>query len=754
MGAPATCRCPIPTNWWSLPNTRLIPARATCLPAGPPISTWTQALTSFEALGAFQTASVNISRDSAQPERLEAAFVTSNTFTLLQIGAARGRVFAAADLQPGAPDVAVISYSLWRGRFGGDDAIVGRTIRLDGRPRTVIGVMPPRFGFPINTRVWLPLDPSPAGSTGPGDDLRVFGRLRRGVSADAARRELQTTIGGLAASNPEIYHDRRAQVLPFTEMETPADIRRTLELLVALVSLVLLVACANVANLLLARAAARSRETAIQVALGASRARLVSERLVEAVVLAAVAGVAGLLLAHAGLKFFAAASSGVLDAFWVDFRVDPTVVAFATLIGLAAAVAAGLVPALRASAAGIGALMKDQSTSIAGLRIGRLGRWLVVAQLALACGLLGVTATFTRASAALRAVDIPFPARQILTAQLSVRQSVLDSVSERNTLVRRLHETLAASPDVTASALVSVLPGRGAGHWTIALPDSATAGDHPLAGVTMVTPEFFDLAEAGAVRGRLFTWQDDDRAAPVTVVNQSFARRFFADGDPLGRRVRLGTRDLTIVGVVRDLLMQDVEDLDGTGLYVPLLQARPYAVRVMARTVGAPRDSVGALRRAVAEVDPDLPILEAATLYDAIYADKGVLDAVAVLFLCFGLGAVFLALIGLYAVLSFVVTQRTREFGVRMALGATRGDIVRLVLRRGSVELAWGLTIGMLIAFGLSKVLAASMERLPPGGPSVFVAILLTVSIGASLAMWWPMRRAAGLAPADALRVD
>jgi putative ABC transport system permease protein len=269
----------------------------------------------------------------------------------------------------------------------------------------------------------------------------------------------------------------------------------------------------------------------------------------------------------------------------------------------------------------------------------------------------------------------------------------------------------------------------------------------------MVTPEFFDLANARAVTGRLFTWQDDERAPLVTVVNQSFARRFLAGVAPLGRRVRLGTRELTIVGVVRDLLIQDVEDSDGSGFYLPLLQARPYTVRVMSRTVGAPMDTVDALHRTVADADPDLPLLEIATLYDAIYTDKSVLDALAILFMCFGLGAVFLALIGLYAVLSFVVTQQTREFGVRMALGASAGDIVRLVLKRGGMELAWGLSLGLVLAFVLSRVLAAAIERIPPAGPMVFAAIG-TVVTGGLLALWRPLRQAVRLEPAQALRAE
>ena len=712
---------------------------------------WAQTLTSLEGLGAFEQLSVNISRDHAHPERLSATAITPNSFALLQVMAARGRLFTDADTAAEHSNVVVIADSLWRSRFAGDESILGRVLWIDGQPRTVIGVMPPRFGFPINAQLWLPVQVSPTeGAAGGGQEFRVFGRLREGVSIDAAQRELDVAMSGLASSAPEVYRERRARVLPFTELETPADIRWTLRLLVAVVSLVLLVACANVANLLLARAAARSRETAIQTALGASRARLVTQQLAESVLLAGVAAIMALGIAHGGLKFFEAASREILTAFWVDLRIDPTVVAFATLMGLAAAAAAGLVPALRASAADVSELLKDPLT-LSGLRMGKLGRWLVVAQIALACGLLVVTATFSRASAVLRAVDIPFPAHQILTAQLSVTQDVLNSQPARNQLFARLRDALDSSREFPVSALVSVFPGRGSGRWTFSMPGAATT-QRLTTGVMIVTPEFFDLAEARAVSGRLFSWQDDERALLVAVVNQSFARRFLGNTDPLGQRVALGPRELTIVGVVRDLLIQDIEDLDGSGLYVPMLQARPFAVRVMARTAGSPLSSVPVLRRAVEGVDPDLPILEPASLYEAIYADKRILDALAILFMCFGLGAVFLALIGMYAVLSFVVTQQRREFGVRMALGATRRDIVTMVVKRGSRELAWGLGIGLVIAFVLSRVLASSLDRIPPADPLTFVAISATVLVGAALSLWRPVRQAVRLDPARALR--
>jgi putative ABC transport system permease protein len=278
--------------------------------------------------------------------------------------------------------------------------------------------------------------------------------------------------------------------------------------------------------------------------------------------------------------------------------------------------------------------------------------------------------------------------------------------------------------------------------------------DQPTAGVAMVTPEFFDLAAARARHGRLLTWHDDGRAEMVAVVNDSFVRKFSPNREVVGRRIRIDALEFGVVGVVRDLLMQDVQDRDGSGVYLSMLQVRPFVVRTMTAAAGAPLAALPAFRAAIQGVDPDLPVLEGASLYDAIYADKQVLDTMAGLFLAFGAGTIFLAVTGLFALLSFTVTARTREFGVRMALGATSRDLTRLVLGHGARELAWGLGIGLLIAVVISRALAASLENVPAAGLDAFAAIVLTVSAGAGLALWNPLRRVVKLSAIKAIRDD
>jgi len=715
-----------------------------------------ESLTQFDGLGAFRMESVNAGSDSGPAERLEAASVTTNTFDLLGVAPERGRAFGLVDGLSGAPPVMLISHELWRSRFNLDPAAVGSVVRIDGGPRTIVGVMPAGFGFPVRSKVWLPLEVDAVTPPTAASALQMFGRLAHGASLDRASREMAAAVGRLSPPFPQSPDARTASVVPFLEIETPREVLLGLRLLVGIVSLVLLVACANVANLLLARAAARSRDFAIRTALGGSRARLLIAQLTESALVAMLAAMLGIGLASVGLRFFASASANVLDAFWMDFRVDPVVAGFAGLLGFVAAAASGLIPALRATARGVIGVLANEAASTSGLRVGRLGRGLVAAQIALACGALVLTTTFVMAAASLRAVEIPFPVDRVLTAQLAAGGDVLQSNESRARLLANLRDRLMATPEISRAAFVSVFPGRGAGGWPVAFEDTAAnaASGVPRTSMMAVTPEFFDLAAASARRGRLLTWQDDGRAPFVAVVNESFVARHSPTRDPLGRRLRLGTREFTIVGVVPDLLMQDIEETDGAGFYVSMLQYPPFAIRVLAETAGPALDAAPALRQAVAAVDRDLPVIEVATLREAIFADKRILDALATLFLVFGAGAIFLAGLSLHAVLSFVIAQRRRELGIRLALGASARDMAGLILRRGGMEVAWGLGLGLLAAFGLSRAIAATLERAPEAGPAALAAIAGVVAVGAALAAWRPLSRILRLDPVAALRQD
>jgi putative ABC transport system permease protein len=417
---------------------------------------------------------------------------------------------------------------------------------------------------------------------------------------------------------------------------------------------------------------------------------------------------------------------------------------------------AGILPGLRASAANVAELLKDAGGST-GLRMGRLARSLVVVEVALATGFLILTMTFTQTAVALRAVPMPFAADELFTGQIGLSQETMGSADARGRLALDLTARLEALPGVSGAALVSVLPGRGAGSWVFSLDAPATTPTPvpTTTGFAMVTPGFFDVLGARVLRGRGLEWRDTPDAAPVVVVNESWVRRHSADRDPLGRRVWLGERMFEVVGVVPDLQMQDPEDRVGDGMYASLLQVRPYAVRLLLRTGGGdPLALTPTVRDAIEAVDPDLPLFEVATLSEAIYADKKVLEAFGALFLVFGAGALFLTTVGLYGVVSFAVSRRAREIGVRVALGARPRDVVRLVLRQGATLVALGTAIGLLIAFGLSQALASVMEVAEPAGWLTYLGIVVALGGTALVGLLRPVRRALALEPMTALRLE
>ncbi len=737
--------------------TRTVPATGQDLAPGAfDFHAWARGQRSFEGLAAIQEQSVNLGGDARRPERRTAGIVSPATFALVGASPTLGRVLQEDDARPGAPAVVLLGHGLWRERFDADPGIIGREIRVEGAPRTVVGVMPPRFGFPVRSALWLPLEIEPnAAPSRQASGLVVFGRLRDGVPLDQARVELATIAAGIARDHPTTHADLSARVMPFVEVELAPNTAAVLTLMLACVSLVLLIACANVANLLLARAAMRSRELAVRAALGATRGQLVALHVTEAMALAAVGGVLGFLLARLAVPAFAGATGDILDAFWIDFRVDGTVALFATVAVGAAGLMSGLLPGLRASRANVADMLRDAAATATGIRIGRLARSLVLAEVALATGLMIMTMTLTRTAVALRATDFPFDAGTIHTAQLALTEQVLGDPAARAAFARDLGARVAGIPGVEAHGLASVLPGRGAGNWSFSLDAPRAEGDRspmPLAGLVIVTPGFFDALGATPRAGRLLVEGDRAGAPEVAVVNETWVRRYSADRDPLGRRLFIGGRTLEVVGVVSDLHLQDPGEPEAAGIFASMSQLRPFAVRLLARTSGDPMAITESVRDAVEAVDPDLPVFESATLQDAIFADKRVLDAFATIFFVAGLGALFLTMLGVYGIVAFAVASRTREIGVRVALGATRGAVVRLVARQAGRVIAIGIAIGLLLAFGISQALSAATDFIQPAAPGTYALIAAALLATAAVALVRPVWRALSLDPVTALR--
>jgi len=718
---------------------------------------WTAQQTSFAGLAAFTTLPFNLSGQGERPERIPGSAVTPNAFPLLGEQPVLGRGFREDDAAPGAPPVIVIGYDLWQRRFSGSRAILDGTLRINGEPHTVVGVMPAGFGFPVNASAWIPLRLPVGPAPGDGDAIAVFGRLLPDATLDRAAAELATIGRGLAGWYPTTHGELSIRAFPFAEMEMPRALAAVLHLMVGATSFVLLIACANVANLLLARAATRTRDAAIRIAIGASRHRIIGQHLAESFVLAAIGAVIGLGIAHVAVRFFDIATANIIEAFWMEFRVDGIVVVFTMMLTVLAAVAAGVTPAIRASDADVVATLKDHGPGASSFRLGKLSSALVVGEVALSCGLLIMTAMLVQTALRLRTVALAFDARSILTAEVGVPPATMKDPEGRNRLYPKLVGALEGVQGARSAALVSTLPGRGAGNWTFAFEDVPADGNEarPATGVVAVTPGFLSVLNSAVVRGRDLSWLDRAGAPGAALANESFVRRFSADDEILGRQVRIGASTYTIVGIVADLQVQDIEDRSADGLYVPLLQSGPRNVRIMIRTaVGDPLSLARAVTAAVSAAEPDLPIYEMLTLRAAIYQDKRVLDALATLFFLFGVGAVFLTVIGLYGVVSFSVTQRMREIGVRRALGAQPLAVLALVLRGGTRWVGLGLGLGLVLAFALSRAFVAGVEAADPAGPLTFALVAGSLAITALLALVMPARRALAVQPHRALRSE
>ncbi len=717
---------------------------------------WSVQQTGFMGLAAFSTSAFNLSGQGERPERIPGAVVTAGTFELLGQPPALGRSFGDDDARAGAPAVVVIGHDLWKRRFEGRRDVLGTTLRIDGRPYTIVGVMPEGFGFPVNASAWVPLEVTGAEMPVDGGNLQVFGRLRPGVTLARAQTEFGAVAARLAERFPDSHADLGIRLYPFVETEMPRELARVMFLMVAATSFVLFIACANVANLLLARAVLRTRDVAIRTALGASRTRIVLQQLGESLLLASVGALLGIAIAGVAVRFFDRATAHIIEAFWMEFRVDGLSLLFATGLTGLAAVAAGIMPGWRASRADPGEALKDQAHGSSTQRIGRVSGFLVAGEVALSCGLLVMTLILVQTALDLRAVAMPFDARAIFTAEIGLPQHVLADRAARNRLHAELIQAVGDLPGVASAALAGMLPGRGSGSWAFELEDepAADAASRPKTQVAAVTPGFLDVLGGRILRGRDINALDTEDAPGVALANQSFAARFSPDADVLGRRIRVGNASYTIVGLVPDLQVQDVEDTRGDGLYLPLAQTGVFTTRVLAATHAEPLALAQPVLAAVERVAPDLPVYGIMTLHDAIYEDKRVLDALGTLFFLFGLGALFLTVVGLYGVVSFGVAQRTREIGIRRALGAHPYAVVMLVLRGGMRWVGAGLVAGLAIAFVLSRAFVAGVEAARPAGVLTFTLVTGSLVLTSLCALIVPSRRALGVDPTRALRND
>jgi putative ABC transport system permease protein len=726
---------------------------------------WREQQRAFEGLAGYSTGTFNVS-GAEGAERYDGAWVTDRTFELLRVRPILGRTFHAAETLPGAEAVTIIGYRMWQDRFGGDPGVLGQTVRINGEAATIVGVMGDGFMFPMAQMMWLPERRSAAQfqREQPGAPyLTVFGRLLPGVGLDDASVQIATIGQRQAAAYPETHENLAAYVQPLAESYIPKEPRRLLMVMLGAVFGVLLIACVNVANLLLGQAALRAKEVGIRTALGAGRARIAVQFLTEPLALATVGAVLGLGIAWVGLRLFENAIAATNPPYWLDFGIDGTVLLFVVVVTLVSTLLSGVLPAIRASGSNVSEVLKDETRGASSLRGGRLTRGLVILELAVSMMLLVGAGLMIRSVTELATIDFGFDTTAVFTARFGLPEADVGYAdpASRIRFFEAVEARLAEEPQIVAATLTSSLPGSWSNMNRVALEGRSyeRLDDYPMTRSAVVTPGFFETFHAPILRGRGFGASDGLSSLPVTVVNRSFEDRHFPDGDALGSRIRLGGPDseqpwVTIVGVVRDLHMGGPQNEEPEGLYLPLAQESARFLSVAARSHGPPAALTPRVRDAVAAVDSDIPIYWPRTLAEGIAQQTWFFRVFGVLFMVMGFVALFLAAIGLYGVMSFSVSRRTREMGVRMALGAGAGDVLRLVMRQGAVELATGLAIGLLLAWGLSTLLTGFLFGVSPRDPVTFAATLVVLVVTGLVAAWVPARRATRVDPLVALRYD
>jgi len=734
------------------------------MPASPPnYLDWKAQSRSFESMGAYtDTTLVATERGGSDAQRLDGAAVTSGFFETLGVSAVHGRVFRESETSPGHPAVVVLGHAVWTRRFGADPGIVGRTIRLDGDAYEVIGVMPASFRFPEPTAdFWVPLSfPADVGTQRGAHYLDVVARLRPGVTAAAARAEIRGIADRLRVAYPRSNTGYTAGATPLSE-SLVGEVAPALTMLLGAVGLVTLVACANVENLLLARAARRRPEIAIRTALGAGRARLVRQLLTESAVLAVLGAAAGLALAEASLDSIVRLAPASVPRL-AQVRLDGGVLLFTAAWTVASVAIFGLAPALAALRSRPMHALRGHGADAGGppRRVGAR-QILVVAQVALALVLSAGAGLLIRSLARLSAVDPGFRAEGGLTYSLTLPGSRYPNEAACGAFVDRLLERMQALPGARSAGAIFGLPLTGMSFSSSFRPsDAPPADDEPSAQLRLATRSYFGTMGIPVVAGRGFT-EADRRGAPIVIlISESAARKFFPRGDAIGRRLRFGARpsqtrvEGEVVGVVGDVRDAELGAGPTPEFYGSLEQVPTDQFHVVVRAAGAPDRLAASARAAVASLDPELAVSGLSTLDDVVRRSVARPRFMVQLLLVFASLALLLCAIGVYGVTAYAVSRRTREIGIRMALGADRASVRAMVLREAARLAAAGVGLGLAGAFAATRLLRGFLFEIGPADPLTHAAVAVLLGAVAVAASALPARRAARLDPIAALRTE
>jgi predicted permease len=723
---------------------------------------------SFEKVAGYSYLSANLTGGDI-PERIQAYRVTGDTFDLLGVSPALGRVITRADAAPGRDQVAVISDGLWKRRFGADPAIIGRKVILNGVTHDLVGVMPASFEFPVfnfKGDLWVPwtLDPAAAATDRrAGGSMPVIARIRSGVSESQADTELKTIMRRLAVAHPQSNGTVSARVVQMGRLD---DEQAGPALLVVMttVALVLLLACANVANLLLARGVSRSRELAVRAAVGATRWRIVRQLVVEALLLALIGAAGGILLARTAVE----AIKGVLPEMIVTtvpnistLGVDRTTLGFTLLVAVAASLVFGIVPALRAARPQLQDGLKEGAATGGSRSTRRLRTSLVVIEVALATILVVSAGLLARSYSELRNVSPGFNARGLLTMAMTLPAERYPDAARRLQFYDNAASRIEQLPGVESAGFVNVLPFSTYYRGTVVVIDGMPRPEAGREGRTefrIATPRYFETMQIPTVSGRVFSVRDRDGSQPVAVVNRAFVRQFLNNAEAVGRRVRIGTDSqapwLTVVGTIGDVHHSALTQKPTPELYLPYAQSPISMMMLAVRTSGRPEDHIAAVRSRVLSVDPQQPVYHVKSMARLVGDAQLEQSSSTVLMTVFSALALVLAVVGAYGVVSYGVNQQQKEFGVRIALGATPSGLVRLVVRRGALMVFVGVAFGLAGAAVASRALETLLFGVRPLDPFTYLlaaGTLMTMAVGACLLPAW---RAASADTLAALRSE
>ena len=719
-----------------------------------------EAQTQFEAIGAMYVGTAYLTGDG-QAERYDGGFADGYVFDVAGVAPELGRTIEPRDTVEGAAPIVVLSHDLWRERFDADPKVIGRTVRVNGNTSEVIGVMPDGHSFPSNAVLWVANQEDPTRTERAKSlEVTVYGRLRADGSADIAQQELAPVAAQIRTEVGRDVFNGRFELVPFHASFIGND-QQLIWTMVIAVGFVLLIACANVSNLLLARSAYRVRETTVRSALGATRGRLVAHLLAEGFVISALATGVGLLLGSIALDGIRWAVSTLMEdsPHWWTFEIDYRVALVAVGMAFLSTIFAGLPAAWRASRPSLDSLLRDGGRTGTGLAIGKIAWGLVVFEVALACLLLGLSALMTKGVLTATRSDIGVDASDIMTVRVGLTATTYPEEEERSRFWEALVQRIEAQPGVEAAAVTTSLPGHGTENLPVTIEGRDYGGDatKPLIQSASVSPSFFETFRIAPTQGRLFDSRDRFDTLQVTVINESMARQLFPGESPIGKRFRVDLSPnqswRTIIGVVPDVVMDDDGKLDA-GAYYNVLQRPPNFMSVAMRGEGDPRSLVGAARTALAQLNPDLALYWVRTFEESRLIKTAGFRIIGTIFAVFAGVALVLAAAGLFGVLAFHVGQRTREIGVRRALGADNSRILRLIMKASGLQIGLGIVIGMALLPVMARGLGDILQDESPFDPFIYGMVLLLMVVVAIAATLTPTRRALKIDPAAALRYE